>query len=42
MLIRLIWTYPNAPGRPRVPAELHALVAQLARQNPLWGYRRIL
>jgi len=35
------WTYLNAPGRPAVPAEVRALVEQLARQNPRWGYRRI-
>jgi putative transposase len=35
------WIYPNAPGRPPVPAEVRALVEELARQNPLWGYRRI-
>jgi len=40
-LIRKKWTYPNAPGRPPVPAEVRALVEQLARQNPRWGYRRI-
>ena len=33
--------YPNAPGRPPVPAQVRALVEQLARQNPRWGYRRI-
>jgi putative transposase len=40
-LARRKWTYPNAPGRPPVPNEVRALVEQLARQNPRWGYRRI-
>ena len=40
-LVRRKWTYPNAPGRPPVPAEVRALVEQLARQNPRWGYKRI-
>src|SRR6516225_9723712 len=29
------------PGRPRVSAELEALVVQLARENRSWGYDRI-
>ena len=40
-LIKKKWTYPNAPGRPPVPDQVRALVEQLARQNPRWGYRRI-
>ena len=40
-LVRKKWTYPGAPGRPPVPAEVRALVEQLARQTPRWGYKRI-
>src|ERR1700746_431222 len=34
------WPSPSPPGRPPVPAEVRALVEQLARQNPRWGCRR--
>src|SRR3954451_6393200 len=36
------WTYPHRrPGRPPTPPPIRALVLQMARENPRWGYRRI-
>jgi putative transposase len=32
-LVKRKWTYPKALGRPAVPAEVRALVEQLARQR---------
>jgi putative transposase len=40
-LVRKKWTCPGPPGRLPVPAGVRALVEQLARQNPRWGYQRI-
>jgi putative transposase len=40
-LVRKQWTYPNRPGRPPINEALATLVAQMARENPSWGYRRI-
>jgi putative transposase len=40
-LVRRKWTYPEAPGRPPVPAEVRVRAEQLARQNPRWGCKRI-
>jgi putative transposase len=40
-LVARKWTYPHRTGRPPIDHELAALIAQLARQNPTWGYQRI-
>jgi len=42
-LVRRRWTYPSRkPGRPPLPAETVELVLRLARENPRWGYLRIV
>src|SRR5271157_6573733 len=41
-LVRRRWAYPRrAPGRPRTAQVIRALVLEMARDNPGWGYRRI-
>src|SRR6185437_10272585 len=40
-LARCRWTYPPKGGRPPVDARVAALIEQMARENPGWGYQRI-
>jgi putative transposase len=42
-LVRRRWTYAGRrPGRPSVSTETGELVLRLARENPRWGYQRIV
>jgi transposase InsO family protein len=42
-LVRKRWTYPHRrQGRPTLPEETVNLILRLARENPRWGYLRIV
>ena len=42
-LLKKRWTYPHRqPGRPSLANETVELICRLARENPRWGYLRIV
>ena len=41
-LVAKRWTYARRAGRPPILREIRALVLRLARDNPQWGYQRIV
>src|SRR5262245_18985747 len=41
-LVAKRWTFARPVGRPPMRPEVRALVLRLARENPRWGYQRIV
>ena len=41
-LVASRWTYARPVGRPPMRREIRDLVLRLARENPRWGYPRIV
>ena len=39
--LQLFWRWKSRAGRPRVPGNIRALIAEMVRENPTWGQRRV-
>ena len=41
--LRALWRWKSRPrgGRPKIPAEVRALIREMSRANPLWGAPRL-
>jgi putative transposase len=38
---QIFWLWKSRGGRPQIPRNLRALIAEMARQNPTWGEARV-